>query len=390
MRFRNFAAAMSGMALLALVSFAQTAKIEGDVIGFDGKPLPGAVVRLHRTDIIQDPPLAKTDKKGHFIYMGLAPGGQFNVSIEVDGKVVDTQRARASLNDQDPLKFDLAKSKAAKDQQAKAIAEAVQNGGQLTPEMERGMSSEEKDRLEANMKAQKDEIKKHADLNAAYSAGMTAIDQKQWPQAIENLEKASTIDPKQTAIWANLADSYLADATAKSGADKDAEVQKGMDSYGKAIELKPDDAAIHNNYGNALAKAGKSKEAMAEMEKAAQLDPPGAGKYYYNLGAILLNTNQADAALAAFQKSVAADPNYADSYYFLGSSMLSTAKTGPDGNPILVPGTIEAFQKCLSFGDKCSHAQECKDTVAALQASIQTNYSDPNAKQAPATTKKKK
>ena len=70
--------------------------------------------------------------------------------------------------------------------------------------------------------------------------------------------------------------------------------------------------------------------------------------------------------------------------------MLSTAKTGADGNPILAPGTVEAFQKCLSFGDKCTHAQECKDTVAALTAAIQTSYTDPNAKAAPSTTKKKK
>ena len=30
--------------------------------------------------------------------------------------------------------------------------------------------------------------------------------------------------------------------------------------------------------------------AQAELTKAAQLDPPNAGKYFYNLGAVLVNT----------------------------------------------------------------------------------------------------
>ena len=124
------------------------------------------------------------------------------------------------------------------------------------------------------------------------------------------------------------------------------------------------------------------------MTKAAQLDPPGAGKYYYNLGAILVNTGQTDSAVAAFQKSIAADPNYADSYYQYGVSLMSKAKIGDDGKITPAPGTVEAFQKCLSFGDKCTHAQECNDSIAALNASVDMKYSDPNAKTAP--TKKKK
>ena len=388
MKFHNLVAATASVALLAVASFAQTAKIEGDVIGYDGKPFAGALVRLHRTDIIQDPPVAKTDKKGHFTYMGLAPGGAYTVTIEVDGKAITTQNARASLNEQEPLRFDLAKLKVQQEQAAKVISDAIANGGQVTAEMERGMSSEQKDAIEQKMKADAAAIKKRKDLNDAYSAGVTAMDQKHWADAITGFEKASEIDPKQIAIWANLADCYLADSASKTGADKDAEVQKGMDAYGKAIELKPDDATLHNNYGNALAKIGKNTDAMAEMNKAAELDPPGAGKYFYNLGAILVNTGKSDAAVAAFQKSIAADPNYADSYYQYGVSLMSQAKIGDDGKVTPAPGTVEAFQKCLSFGDKCTHAQECKDSITALTGSVDTKYTDPNAK-APTPKKKK-
>jgi tetratricopeptide (TPR) repeat protein len=384
MKFRNLAITIAVMVLLAAAALAQTAKLEGDVNGFDGKPLAGAVIKFHRIDIPSDLQ-TKTDKKGHFIYMGLAPGSSYKISVFVDGKEIDSQNGRASLNEQEPMRFDLAKSKAATEAQNAALNKAIQSGGQITPE--KGLSSEQKDAIEKKLKDDAEGIKKHKELNDDYSAGMTAMDQKQYDVAVTSLEKASALDPKQTAIWVNLADAYLGDSGKKTGSDKAAEIQKGMDAYGKAIELKPEDAAIHNNYGNALAKTGKYPEAMAEMTKAAQLDPNGAGKYYYNLGAILVNIGQTDPAADAFQKSIAADPNYADAYYQYGVSLMAKAKIADDGKVTPAPGTVEAFQKCLTFGDKCTFAQQCNDSIAALGTSIDTKYSDPNAK--PQTKKKK-
>jgi tetratricopeptide (TPR) repeat protein len=388
MKFRNLVAAMAGMAFLAAASLAQTARLEGDVIGFDGKPLLGGVVKMHRTDIGQDFQ-TKTDKKGHFIQMGLQPGGIFVISIEVDGKLVDSQPGKATLVDPKPMVFDLQKSKVAKDMQNAALAKAVQAGGTITPEMERGLTDEQKEALHNKLKAEAESIKKNKELNDAYTAGVTAMEQKQWDQAISSLDKASQIDPKQTAIWVNLADSYLANAATKTGADRDAENQKGMDAYNKAIELKPEDAAIHNNYGRALANAKKYPEAQAEMAKAAQLDPPGAGKYYYNLGAILVNIGQTDAAAEAFQKAIAADLNYADAYYQYGVSLMAKAQISADGKITPAPGTVEAFQKCLSFGDKCTFAQQATDSIAALGSAVEVQFSDPNKKTAPTTKKKK-
>jgi hypothetical protein len=52
--------------------------LEGNVIGQDGSPLPGATVNIDRTDGGRHY-LTKTNKKGHFIYMGLPPG-QYNVA----------------------------------------------------------------------------------------------------------------------------------------------------------------------------------------------------------------------------------------------------------------------------------------------------------------------
>jgi tetratricopeptide (TPR) repeat protein len=172
-------------------------------------------------------------------------------------------------------------------------------------------------------------------------------------------------------------------ASTKTGAEFDAAAQKGLDAYGKAIALKPEDAATHNNYALALVQAKKIPDAQA-----AQLDPANAGKYYYNLGAVLTTANQSDAAVEAFQKAIAADPNYADAYYQYGVSLVSKASYGADGKVTPVPGTVEALQKYLALAPTGQFAQPAKDMLTTLGTSVDVSYKNPNAKET--TTKKKK
>ena len=51
------------------------------------------------------------------------------------------------------------------------------------------------------------------------------------------------------------------------------------------------------------------KKAQAELDKAATLDAPNAGRYYYNLGAILTNVNQLEPASIAFKKATSSRPS---------------------------------------------------------------------------------
>src|SRR5215469_14922413 len=84
MKLRNLASALCGLALFTFGAMAQTAQIEGDVKGPDGKPMIGAMVKIDRTDIKAHYQV-KTNKKGHYFYAGLAYG-TYTVSVEVDGK----------------------------------------------------------------------------------------------------------------------------------------------------------------------------------------------------------------------------------------------------------------------------------------------------------------
>jgi Tfp pilus assembly protein PilF len=396
MKFRNLILATAGLLFFGFTSLAQITAIEGDVKGDDGKALVGAVVKIDRYDITAHYK-TKTDKKGHYFYNGL-PLGNYNVTIEVDGKDVDqTKGVRSKLGDPTNVSFDLQASKKSREATQAAMQQAAA-GGQLTKDLERGMTAEQKAALEKTLKEREGQLKQHKELNDAFNAGMTAMTaaqaaptpaekQKGFEDAVQSLTKASEIGPTELAVWANLADAYMKLAGTKTGPEFEDAAGKGLAAYAKAIELKPEDAATHNNYALALVQAKKIPEAQAELTKAAQLDPPNAGKYYYNLGAVLTNANQGDAAVEAFQKAIAADPKYSEAYYQYGVSLVSKASYGADGKVTPVPGTVEALQKYLELAPTGQFAQAAKDMLTTLSASVDVSYKNPNAKEAP---KKKK
>ena len=248
------------------------------------------------------------------------------------------------------------------------------------------MSPEEKAKLEKAVKEREQALSKNKALNDAFNQGMSAMQGKQWDAAIDAFNKANELDPKQNVIWAQLAEAYVQSSATKAGAEQQAAMTKGLDAFAKALELKPDDAAYHNNYALALAKDKKFPEAQAELAKAAQLDPPNAGKYFYNLGALLVNTGQSEPAGQAFKKAIDLDPNYADAQYQYGMCLLGKAQITPDGKVTPAPGTKEALEKYLQLKPTGPFADSAKGALASLDASISTKYENPAA----ATKKKKK
>jgi tetratricopeptide (TPR) repeat protein len=384
MKFRNLAAATAAAALFTLASFAQTSAIQGVVLGFDGKPLPGAVIKLDRTDV-KSALQVKTDKKGHWLYMGLAVGSTWNISCVVDGKVVgQNMNVRAALGDPTDSNFDLQKQQATDQARSAAIKKAAETG-QVDGDLARGMTAEQKVALQNQIASQAATMKQNKALQDAFSAGMTAKESKNYPEAIADFEKASQLGPNQPAVWAGLAEAHVDLAGTKSGAEFEAEMAKGLEYYSKAATLKDDDANIHSNFARAYALDKKFPEAEAEAAKVADIDPPAAGRAYFNLGAVLSNVGQPDRAAAAFKKAM--DANFADAYYQYGLILAGKASVDTaTGKVTPAPGTVEAFQKYLELAPTGANAQAAKDMIASLGTNIDTSYKNPNA---PATTKKK-
>lgn len=371
--YRKSALLLGTFLFVSIAGLAQTTTIEGDVKGEDGKGLKDAIIKIERLDI-KGNYKTKTDKKGHYIHAGL-PIGNYNVTLEVEGKDVDTMKnVRTRLGDSTMIPFNMAEYKARQQEAAKAA-----ETGTLTKEQERGMSAEQKAALEKQMKERSAALAKNKALNDAFNAGREAMNAKQWDQAIEQLAKASEMDANQHVVWANLADAYAGAAAAKTGQEQTDLYNKAIDAFGKAIALKPDDAAYLNNYGLMLARAKRVKEAEEQLTKAAQLDPPNAGKYYYNLGAVLQNTGQYDAAVDAFKKAVDADPNHAEAQYWYATALSSKITMGADGKVVPPAGMKEALEKYLTLKPDGQFAGAAKDLLTTIGGQISTTYENPNA-----------
>jgi Tfp pilus assembly protein PilF len=252
---------------LSTAAWAQTTAIEGDVKGVDGKGLQGATVKITRTDVKANYKV-KTDKKGHYYYGGLAIG-MYNVTLEVDGMDVDQVSVRTSLGDPKEVPFDM------KQVQARNAAGAAAGGAAAPPaaEQERGMSAAQKAEFEKQKKENEAAMQKNKALNDAFNAAREAQTAKNYDGAIDAFTKASEMDPNQHVVWGNMADSYAARAATRTGDAAAADYTKAAEAYQKAIIIKPDDAAYHNNYALVLAKNKKFEEAQTELTKAAQLDP---------------------------------------------------------------------------------------------------------------------
>lgn len=365
------------------LSFAQTSSIEGKVIGEDGQPLKDALIKIERKDI-KGSYKVKTKKKGDYFHAGL-PLGVYYVTVEVSGQDKDrVDNVRTRLGEPTVVNFDLHELKRKQEAMQKA-AEA----GQLTADQQRQLSPEQRAELEKQMKERSAALAKNKALNDAFNVGMEALKTKQYQAAVDSFVKAGEMDPKQHVVWGQLAEAYVALAGTKTGPEHDAALAKGLESFQKAIELKPDEAAYHNNYALALARAKKFDEAQAELTKAAEIDPPNGGRYFYNLGAVLTNIGQLEPAGNAFKKAIEMNPGYADAQYQYGVYLMSKAQTTADGKFVPPPGTREAFEKYLELQPDGPFAESAKGMIATMDQTIQTEYKDPDAAKQQKKTKKK-
>jgi tetratricopeptide (TPR) repeat protein len=356
--------------LCAAPAFSQgNAFVQGTITDADGKPVVGAVVGFDKPDSNMHTTI-KTDKKGHFVTNVMM--GSWVATVTVDGQV----RAKKpyQVPSADDLDFKLPKAGEA------AAAAPEPAAGPKGP----GAKDDPK------VKEREAQLAKNKELNDAFGAGKAAMENKQWDEAITQLTKASVMGPTQPAVWAALADSYVASAKAAKSADAGPIYDKSFTAFDKLLELAPNDAGTYNNYALALAADKKLDDAKVKLAKAVELDPPGAGKYHYNLGALLMNGGQTDGALDEFRKAIAADPNYAEAYYYLGSVLVGKSTLDQKTGKMIAPdGTIQALQKYVQLKPDGPNADSAKQLLAALDSSVTVDYKDPNAP-AKSTPKKSK
>jgi tetratricopeptide (TPR) repeat protein len=379
--FAIFAFVLLMLGLWSSPVFAQAGgTIKGVCKDIQGNPVADGVVLLVNLDNGQKYTL-KTNKKGEYFSLGVAPG-KYKITLYQNADDAKANKELFHVNgfpiqtDENTLDFDLKKEQ-----------EKTAQGQGLTPEQ-----LKQKQELEEKQKKEVNTVKS---LNEKLAAAKTASDAGDYDTAIVNLTAANESDPTRDLIWFKLGDAYRMSATKQTDpAEKQKRLDSAVGAYQKAVQLKQSAtndkdpnaakslAAYYNNLAEAYARAGKTDDAVKTYTIAAQTDPTAAAQYYYNSGAVLTNAGKADDAIAAFDKAIAADPTKADAYYQKGVNLIGKATL--QGEKMVAPtGTAEAFQKYLELQPTGPYADVSKQMLASIGASVETGFGKKKA-----TTKK--
>lgn len=352
--------------LLSLPAWGQSffGTIKGRVTDENG-PMVGIQVEYYSGDSGRKYTLT-TNKKGEFDSIGISPG-VYRVTLSKSGQVIWTQEnIQVSLDVPDGINvqdFDLPKLRTA----------AVRKSGAAP------LSEGQKKQMEA---AQKEALTVKG-LNEKLMAAKAAEDANDWNQAVAIMTEATAMDPNRHELWANLC---VAELGGKKLEEAGVHCQKAITLAEQQARPDPNKLAqYHNELGQVYAKRGKTQEAVAEYNSAAQADPAGASKYYFNLGAVLTNESarqqdqaarirMIDQATEAFDKAIAADPTYAEAYYQKAINLLGKATLDKSNKMVAPPGTAEAFNKYLELEPTGRHAEEVKGMLAYIGAEVQTTY----------------
>lgn len=401
--------------LFALPALSQTATVKGVAKDAQGNPIPDAQVTWHNNDTGRTFKL-KTNKKGEYFSLGIDPG-TYTVTLSKDGKDIDKANNFKVGVDEMTLDFD------EKQSQEQAVQQTAK---------EKGISAEQVKQMQEQQAKVEQYNKSIGTVNEKLKAA-TAAEQANPPNydaAIASLNEAAQMVPNEDLVWFRLGGAYLDSArTTTDPAEKTKRYAEAYNDLQKAIDLKKSKdagaapangqpaqgnaqqgnaapaqggksavqsvadnqrmAAYYDNFAAAAARVGKSDEAVNAYQQAATLDPPHAGQYYFNLGAVLTNSNITNdtkirkQAVDAFDKAIAADPNHADAYYWKAQNLVGMATTDPSGKIVAPEGTTEAYQKYIELQPSGPHAEEAKQMLTALNATVETSYGKKGAKKKP-------
>jgi eukaryotic-like serine/threonine-protein kinase len=143
--------------------------------------------------------------------------------------------------------------------------------------------------------------------------GMVQTGAGNYNEAIQDIQKALTLDPINADAYRELAKTYQ-----QMGRVNDAE-----SAYKNAIAVRPGYWAAHNELGGFYYRLGRYDEAEREFRKVVELTPDNA-RGYSNLGVIAYSQKRYDDAAKMYEKSVAIKPtdsaysNLGTVYYTLG------------------------------------------------------------------------
>ena len=292
-----------------------TGMVRGVVKDASGKPVEGAKITID-ADANNRHFETKSDKKGEFLQIGLAPGA-YKVTAEKDKVVSAPSNVTVRIAAGNPITLVLGA------------------GGGVSPEA----------------------AAKATAMKKAFEEGVAASRAGNHDAAITSFQSAAEMNPNCFDCYYNIAYSQ----TQKKDYDK-AEA-----AYKKAIELKADYAEAYSGLANVYNAQRKFDEAATASAKAMELSGGGAAgaaggggnaDAMFNQGVILWNAGKIPEAKKQFEGAIAANPNHAESHYQLGMALVN------EGN---LAGAATEFETYLKLAPSGPNAATAKGILGTLK-----------------------
>jgi len=301
--------------LFASPGLAQTGAVQGKVTDTAGKPLEKAVIIIEFTDGINRKYEVKTNKKGEFIQIGLAPGN-YKVTASAEGLGEMAQPVRVRLGDPTKLEFKLGAGA--------------------------GMTKEDAAKAEA--------------LKAVFEQGVGLSRDGKYDEAIAKFTEASAMVPGCYDCFYNIGFNH----------SQKKEYDLAEAAFLKAIEMKANYVEAYNGLATVYNAQKKFDKALEASEKAAGLASaagPGAGTgggvdAEYNQGVIAWNAGKIPEATEHFQKVIFMKPDHADAHYQLGMAFVNQNKLAE---------AVPMFEKYLELAPTGQFAATAKGILSSIK-----------------------
>jgi tetratricopeptide (TPR) repeat protein len=348
MRNRGLQASLLAASLLLLAAstlqaqaWSGRARMQGEVLDANGKPIEGAKITLRLGDA--GPAPLTTNGKGKWSILGLADG-VWKVTIEKEGYVVSEGQLKISeFQPMQPLSIRL---RDAPKQEQKPGTPAAPSASEIANgfiDQGNGLITE------AATAYDKCVAQPPAGVSAkSVKATCEKLVTPKYDQARAFYQQAyDKVDAKnKPAILAGIARIYAAEGNNP----------QAITTLKSVLELNPDDQAAAKLLVDLLVSSGREEEAkpyMAKLPQGTSVDPNAL----LNLGIDAFNKKKLDSALGYFDRVVNDHPEMAEAYYYRGLVYLQQSKT---------PQAKADFQKLLELDPKNAHASEVREFLKSL------------------------
>lgn len=278
-RFALVGALFLVVACLGAEAQAQTGTARGKVVDDKGQPMTDIKVEVEFQGGVTRKFETKTNKKGEYTQVGLAPG-VYRFTATKDGYVGAYAEQKISLGEATEVpELKLV---------PKAAAAAAAGGGGPTA----------------------DEIKE------AYKKATDLLRAGKWEEAETALKAIQAQNPDIPEVYNNLGYVY----------SQKKDVAAAQAAYEKAIELRPSYGDAYQGLAQLYQEQGQTDKAMGVMTKAAAANAEDPG-VQLNLGIFYFNAQKYDEAEAAFKKVATLDASHIEVQYYLGILSVNQGKT---------------------------------------------------------------